>query len=179
VWCGTGGAHAKAVVAINKESKELRSGQFDALPGFEHWRLKFDGMGADKELGAARDYGLFEYAYQLMARAAGIVMMDCDLLKEGGRAPFITQRFDRHGGGGWHHMQTLCAMEHLDSELKGAHACSQLLLSISQLGLPCEDLDEAYRRMVFNVLARNCDNPTKKFSFLVREVDPIWRLAPA
>lgn len=179
VGTSAGGARAKAVVAINKETSEIRSGQLDAPPGFEHWLLKFDGMGKDEELGAGQDYGRIEYAYFLMARAAGIDMMDCDLLKEGGRAHFITKRFDRQGASGRHHMQTLCAMEHLDYKLKGTNAYSQLFLSIQKLGLGYESLEEAYRRMVFNVLARNCDDHTKNFSFLLREGEAAWRIAPA
>ena len=179
VGTSAGGARAKAVVSINSETQELRSGQLDAPPGFEHWLLKFDGMGTDKELGAGQDYGRIEYAYFLMARAAGIEMMDCDLLHEGGRAHFITKRFDRHGASGRHHMQTLCAMEHLDFKLKGTNSYSQLFLSIERLGLPYEDREEAFRRMVFNVLARNCDDHTKNFSFLLREGEMAWRLAPA
>nr|WP_295083702.1 type II toxin-antitoxin system HipA family toxin [uncultured Roseateles sp.] len=179
VGTSAGGARAKAVVAINSETQELRSGQLDAPPGFEHWLLKFDGMGQDKELGAGQDFGRIEYAYFLMARQAGIDMMDCDLLKEGGRAHFITKRFDREGARGRHHMQTLCAMEHLDFKLKGTNSYSQLLLSVERLGLPYEDREEAFRRMVFNVLGRNCDDHTKNFSFLLREGEMAWRLAPA
>lgn len=179
VGTSAGGARAKAVVAINSETQELRSGQLDAPPGFEHWLLKFDGMGKDKELGAGQDFGRIEYAYFLMARQAGIDMMDCDLLKEGGRAHFITKRFDREGARGRHHMQTLCAMEHLDFKLKGTNSYSQLLLSVERLGLPYEDREEAFRRMVFNVLGRNCDDHTKNFSFLLREGEMAWRLAPA
>ncbi len=179
VGTSAGGARAKAVIALNPDTREIRSGQLDAPPGFEHWLLKFDGMGADTELGASQDYGRIEYAYFLMARAAGIHMTDCALLTEGGRAHFITKRFDRWGASGRHHMQTLCAMEHLDYRLKGTHAYSQLFLCIQRLGLPYEDLEQAFRRMVFNVLARNCDDHTKNFSFLLREDERSWRLAPA
>ena len=179
VGTSAGGARAKAVVAIHKDTKALRSGQLDAPEGFEHWLLKFDGIGEDKELGASQDYGRIEYAYYLMARAAGIDMMPCDLLEEGGRAHFITQRFDRHGSTGRHHVQTLCAMQHLDYKLKGTHGYAQLFMTIKALGLPYEDMEDAFRRMVFNVLARNCDDHTKNFGFILREDERQWRLSPA
>jgi len=114
VGTSAGGARAKAVIAWNPETEEIRSGQMDAPEGFEHWLLKFDGMGKDRELGASQDYGRIEYAYHLMARAAGIDMAECRILKENGRAHFMTRRFDRSGGASKHHMQTLCAMNHLD-----------------------------------------------------------------
>ena len=179
VGTSAGGARAKAVIAINPITKELRSGQLDAPEGFEHWLLKFDGMGPDHELGSTQDYGRIEYAYHLMALDAGIDMTDCDLLQEGGRAHFITKRFDRHGTSGRHHIQTLCAMQHMDYKLKGTHAYSQLLMTVKALGLPYEALEETFRRMAFNVLARNCDDHTKNFGFILREGHRDWQLAPA
>jgi len=179
VGTSAGGARAKAVIALNPATQELRSGQVDAPEGFEHWLLKFDGLDEDKELGVSQDYGRIEYAYHLMARQAGIDMSACQLLHEGGRAHFITRRFDRHGSNGRHHLQTLCAMQHLDYKLKGTHAYAQLFLTIKSLGLPYEDLEEAFRRMVFNALGRNCDDHTKNFSFILREGERVWRLAPA
>lgn len=119
VGTSAGGARAKAVIALNPETDEIRAGQLDAPEGFEHWLLKFDGMGTDNELGTSQDYGRIEYAYHLMARAAGIDMTECRLLKENGRAHFMTQRFDRGAGNVRHHMQTLCAMDHLDYKKKG------------------------------------------------------------
>ena len=179
VGTSAGGARAKAVVAVHPESKELRSGQVDAPPGFEHWLLKFDGVGMDKELGASQNYGRIEFAYHLMACAAGIQMSECDLLEENGRAHFMTRRFDRHGSSGRHHIQTLCAMQHLDYKLKGVHAYEQFFLTMAQLGLPYEDRVEGFRRMVFNVAGMNCDDHVKNLSFLLPEDDPAWRLAPA
>ncbi|MFY2597020.1 type II toxin-antitoxin system HipA family toxin [Achromobacter xylosoxidans] len=178
VGTSAGGARAKAVVAWNPKTDELRTGQLDADPGFEHWLLKFDGMGADQELGASQDYGRIEYAYHLMARAAGVDMMDCRLLTENGRAHFMTRRFDRGDGHVRHHMQTLCAMDHLDYKLKGTNAYAQLFSVIQRMGLPYEAMEEAFRRMVFNVMARNCDDHTKNFSFRLQEGQP-WELAPA
>ena len=178
VGTSAGGARAKAVIALNRETHEIRSGQFDAPEGFEHWLLKFDGMGEDKELGASQAYGRIEYAYHLMATAAGIEMMPCELLEEGGRAHFMTKRFDREGGNVKHLMQTLCAMDHLSYKLKGANSYAALFLVLDQLGLPYEAGVEVFRRMAFNVMARNCDDHTKNFSFRLRKGHR-WELAPA
>ncbi len=178
VGTSAGGARAKAVIAWNPETEEVRTGQMNAPEGFEHWLLKFDGMGRDSELGSSQDYGRIEYAYHLMARAAGIRMTDCRLLKENGRAHFMTKRFDRGSGDVRHHMQTLCAMDHVDYKMKGTNAYSQLFQVIRQLELPYADMEEAFRRMVFNVMGRNCDDHTKNFSFLLRQ-GQAWELAPA
>ena len=179
VGTSAGGARAKAVIALHPETGEIRSGQLDAPEGFEHWLLKFDGMGVDQELGTSQNYGRIEYAYHLMARAAGIHMTPCRLLKENGRAHFMTQRFDREGQSGRHHMQTLCAMAHVDYKKKGTNAYAQLFHTLGQLALPYEDLEEAFRRMVFNVMARNCDDHTKNFAFLLRQGGTRWELSPA
>jgi serine/threonine-protein kinase HipA len=178
VGTSAGGARAKAVIAWNRSTNQIKSGQLQAPEGFEHWLLKFDGMGRDNELGMSQDYGRIEYAYYLMARRAGIDMMECRLLAENGRAHFMTRRFDREGGDVRHHMQTLCAMSHLDFKKKGANAYAQLFGTIAELGLPYEAMEEALRRMVFNVMGRNCDDHTKNFSFRLRKGHP-WELAPA
>lgn len=178
VGTSAGGARAKAVVAWNPTTQELHSGQLDAPPGFEHWLLKFDGVGQDRELGSSQDHGRIEFAYHLMARAAGITMTECRLLEENGRAHFMTKRFDREGPTTRHHVQTLCAMAHLDFRRRGTNAWAQLFLCMRQLGLPREDQLEAFRRMVFGVMARNCDDHTKNTSFVLRRGQP-WRLAPA
>jgi serine/threonine-protein kinase HipA len=178
VGTSAGGARAKAVIAWNPQTHEIRSGQVAAPAGFEHWLLKFDGMGKDTELGMSQDYGRIEYAYHLMAKAAGMNMTDCRLLQEGGRSHFMTRRFDRGDNNTRHHMQTLCAMAHLDYKRKGANAYSQLFNTIRELRLPYEDLQEAFRRMAFNVMGRNCDDHTKNFSFLLKQSQP-WRLSPA
>lgn len=178
VGTSAGGARAKAVIALNRETHEIRSGQFDAPEGFEHWLLKFDGMGEDKELGSSQAYGRIEYAYHLMATAAGIEMMPCELLEEGGRAHFMTKRFDRKAGNVKHHMQTLCAVDHLSYKLKGTNAYAALFLVLDKLGLPYEARVEVFRRMAFNVMARNCDDHTKNFSFRMRQGNR-WELAPA
>ena len=178
VGTSAGGARAKAVIAWNRNTDEIKAGQLDAPEGFEHWLLKFDGMGQDQELGASADYGRIEYAYYLMAKAAGLDMMECRLLHESGRAHFMTKRFDRDRGGVRHHVQTLCAMSHLDFKKKGVNAYSQLFATMRELKLPYEQKEEAFRRMVFNVMGRNCDDHTKNLSFRLRQGHP-WELAPA
>lgn len=178
VGTSAGGARAKAVIAWNRTTNEVRSGQFEAGEGFEHWLLKFDGIGKDLELGASGGYGRIEQAYYLMARAAGIEMMESRLLEENGRAHFMTRRFDREDGAVRHHMQTLCAMDHLDYKKKGTNAYSQLFLVMDKLGLPYEQKEEAFRRMTFNVMARNCDDHTKNISFRLK-ANETWALSPA
>jgi serine/threonine-protein kinase HipA len=135
-------------------------------------------MGLDNELGVSRDYGRIEYAYYLMAKQAGINMMPCRLLLENGRAHFMTKRFDRTDDGERHHLQTLCAMSHLDYKKKGINAYEQYFMTLVALGLPYEQKEEAFRRMLFNVMSRNCDDHTKNFSFRLRAGQP-WELSPA
>lgn len=178
VGTSAGGARAKAVIAWNPLTQEIRSGQVDAPEGFEHWLLKFDGMGKDNELGEPGGYGRIEYAYSLMAEAAGIDMTECRLLEENGRAHFMTRRFDREEKGIRHHVQTLCALGHLDYKKKGTNSYAQLLSVMKQLGLPYEQMEEAFRRMAFNVMGRNCDDHTKNFSFRLKQ-GGVWELAPA
>ena len=177
VGTSAGGARAKAAIAWNPATHEIRAGQFEVAPEFEHWLLKLDGLGADTELGVSQDYGRIEYAYYLMARAAGIAMSPSRLLEENGRAHFMTRRFDRDGNAR-HHVQTLCAMAHLDYRQKATHDVSQLFLTIDRLRLGYPATEEAFRRVAFNVMAANCDDHTKNVSFLLRE-ESVWELAPA
>jgi len=177
VGTSAGGARAKAVVAWNPKTAEIRSGQFEVPSGFEHWLLKFDGMGADRELGPTQDYGRIEYAYHRMALRAGIAMGSCRLLEEDDRAHFMAQRFDRDGNRK-HHTQTLCALSHLDFRQRATHAYEQLFIAIRRLELGDAALGQAFRRMVFNVVGRNCDDHTKNFAFLLKE-GAAWELAPA
>jgi serine/threonine-protein kinase HipA len=177
VGTSAGGARAKAVVAWNPVTAEIRAGQFHVQAGFEHWLIKFDGVGIDERLGVSQDYGRIEYAYHLMARAAGIAMSPCRLLEENGRAHFMTQRFDRDGNAK-HHLQTLCGLAHLDYRQKATHDVGQLLLTIDRLQLGYPAMEEAFRRTAFNVMAANCDDHTKNASFLLRE-GGAWELAPA
>lgn len=177
VGTSAGGARAKAVVAWNPDSGEVRSGQFRLEPGFSHWLIKFDGVGKDIELGSGAEYGRIEYAYHLMAKDSKISMSECRLLEEGPRAHFMTRRFDREGNRK-HHVQTLAAMAQLSHELKAAHAYEQYFMVVRDLKLGDLALKEAFRRMVFNVIACNNDDHTKNFSFLLRE-GGAWELAPA
>jgi serine/threonine-protein kinase HipA len=177
VGISAGGARAKAVIAWNPRTEEIRSGQFAVSEGFEHWLLKFDGIGEDLALGATGDYGRIEYAYHLMATRADITMEPCRLLSENGRAHFMTKRFDRDGNRK-HHIQSLCALQHLDYNQRATHAYEQYFLLIQKFGLGDGALQQAYRRMAFNVMARNCDDHTKNFSFRLKE-DGRWELAPA
>lgn len=181
VGTSAGGARAKAVVTWNPQTNQIRSGQFDAAPGFEHWLLKFDGVGKDMELGGTADYGRIEYAYHLMAKAAGINMADCRLMEENGRAHFMTRRFDREANEKntiKHHVQTLCAMDHLDYKQRATHAYAQLFMVIANLKLGDEAMSQAFRRMAFNVMAKNCDDHTKNFAFRLKQGES-WELAPA
>ncbi len=178
VGSSANGARAKAVIGWNPTTSEVRSGQFDLLPGFEHWLLKFDGMGQDLELGQSRDFGRIEYAYSLMAKAAGIDIPESRLLEENGRAHFMTKRFDREDDGTKHHLESLCAMDHLDFKKKSTHSYEQLFMAMRQLKLGHAADVEAFRRMAFNVMARNCDDHTKNISFLLPK-DGAWRLSPA
>ena len=178
VGTSAGGARAKAVIAWNPQTQEICSGQLDAPEGFEHWLLKFDGMGKDNELGEPGGYGRIEYAYHLMAKAANISMSECRLLEENDRAHFMTRRFDREGANIRHHMQTLCSLNHVDYKKKGTNSYSQLFTTMSALNLPYEQLEEAFRRMVLNVMGRNCDDHTKNHSFRLRQ-GSVWELSPA
>jgi serine/threonine-protein kinase HipA len=179
VGTSAGGARAKAVIAWNSATNEIRSGQVDVPEGFEHWLLKFDGIGKDNELGSSAQYGRIEYAYYLMAREAGIAMSESRLFEENGRAHFMTKRFDRGSSNRKHHIQSLCAMDHLDYKKKSTNSYEQLFLTIRKLAIGHDAEVEAFRRLVFNIIGRNCDDHTKNFSFLLREGINQWELAPA
>ena len=180
VGTSAGGARAKAVIAWNPATNEVRSGQVPADPGFEHWLLKFDGVSGnrDKELEDPKGFGVIEYAYYRMARDAGITMSECRLLVENGRSHFMTRRFDRSTGGEKMHMQSLGALAHFDFNLAGGYAYEQALYVIRQLGLGMRSIEELYRRMVFNILARNQDDHVKNIAFLMDKTGS-WSLAPA
>ena len=180
VGTSAGGARAKAVIAWNPITGEIRSGQVPFAPDFEPWLLKFDGVSAnhDKELNDPLGYGRIEYAYHLMARDAGITMSDCRLLEENGRAHFMTRRFDRGPSGEKFHMQSLCAIGHFDFNLAGAYSYEQAFQIARRLDLPQADLTELYRRALFNIITRNQDDHTKNIAFLMDRSGG-WRLAPA
>jgi len=182
VGTSAGGARPKAVIAYNPDTDQVRSGQLDAPDGFEHWLVKLDGVsgGPTREvdaLGPGGGYGRIEYAYHLMARAAGVSMTDCRLLPEGPRTHFLTRRFDR-GPGGRRHVLTLCAMAHLDFNLARTHSYSQYLATIDALGLGPDAREQAFRRLVFNVVGLNRDDHTKNVSFTADQGGQ-WELAPA
>ncbi len=177
VGTSAGGARPKAIIAVNDETGEVRSGQVDAPPGFQHWILKFDGV-RDQELDNPEGYGRIEYAYHLMTTAAGITMSPCRLMEEHGRAHFMTRRFDRLPDGGRLHLQTLCGLAHLDYNDPIAHSYEQAFQVCRELRLPYPDQEQLYRRMVFNAAARNQDDHTKNIGFLM-DRQGVWRLSPA
>lgn len=181
VGMSAGGARAKAVIAWNPDTDEVRSGQVDAPPDFQHWLLKFDGVSGnrDKEqLADPQGYGVVEYAYSLMAGAAGIEMMPCRLFDENGRRHFMTRRFDRPAGNAKLHMQSLAALRHYDFNDPRAYSYEQALLTIRALGLPMAAIEEQFRRMVFNLVARNQDDHVKNIAFLMDRAGN-WTLSPA
>ncbi len=181
VGTSAGGARAKAIVAWNRDTGKFRSGQADAEAGFEHWILKFDGVtdNRDRELADPLGYGRIEYAYHLMALAAGIEMYECRLQCEGGRTHFMTRRFDREfDTGGKIHMQSLAALRHFDYNDSGAYSYEQAIETIRELGLGMAVVEEQYRRTVFNLVARNQDDHVKNISFLMNRAGE-WRLSPA
>jgi len=177
VGTSAGGARAKAVIAINDQTGEIRSGQVDVPEGFEHWILKFDGI-KDNQLGEPAGYGRIEYAYHKMAKDAGINMEECGLVEENGRAHFMTKRFDRKPGNERIHMQTLCAIAHFDYNDPNSYSYEQLFQIMRKIRLPYADAREMYRRIVFNIAGKNLDDHTKNITFLLRE-NQSWRLSPA
>ena len=180
VGTSAGGARAKAVIAWNPETNEVRSGQVKAGTGFEYWLLKFDGVSGnkDKELEDPKGYGLIEYAYYLMALDCGIGISECRLFKENGRSHFMTRRFDRLATGEKLHMQSLCALAHYDFNMAGAYSYEQALLVMRQLQLPMQAIEQLFRRMVFNIVARNQDDHVKNIAFLMNKAGE-WSLSPA
>jgi len=177
IGTSAGGARPKAVIAYNEKTGEVRSGQTRAPEGFKHWLLKLDGV-SEVQLGATHGYGRVEYAYYLMALDCGIEMMPCRLLEENGRAHFMTRRFDREGSYTKHHIQTFCAMKHFDYNRVNSYSYEQLFQTMRELKLTYAEAEQMFRRMVFNVIARNCDDHSKNFSFILKQGDR-WRLAPA
>ncbi len=180
VGTSAAGARAKAVIAWNPTTNEVRSGQVASGLGFEYWLLKFDGVAGnrDHELDDPQGYGAVEYGYSLMARAAGITMTECRLMEENGRRHFMTKRFDRVDGGKKLHMQSLAALAHFDFNAAGAYSYEQAFQIIRQLGLPISTVEEQFRRMVFNILARNQDDHVKNIAFLMDKAGQ-WSLSPA
>ena len=177
VSTSAGGQRAKAVIAYNDTTGEVRSGQLDAAEGFDHWLLKLDGV-TNAVLGDPQHYGKIEYAYYKMALKAGIEMTECRLLEENGRSHFMTKRFDRKGGNEKIHMQTLCGMAHYDYKMLHAYSYEQAFQVMRRLRLPYGQAEQMFKRMVFNVIARNQDDHTKNISFLMDRTGT-WMLSPA
>lgn len=177
VGTSAGGARAKAVIAYNEQTGEVRSGQLISPKGFEHWLIKFDGV-TNEQLGDPKGYGRIEYAYYKMAIDSGIQMMPSKLLEENGRAHFMTKRFDRVANNEKLHMQTLCGLCHYDYNNPDAYAYEQAFQAMRQLRLPYSDAEQLYTRMAFNVVARNQDDHTKNISFLM-DKSGTWSLSPA
>ena len=180
VGTSAGGARAKAVLAWNQSTGKFRSGQVNAGEGYTYWLMKFDGVEQTKqsEISETLGFGRIEYAYSLMAKAAGIVMMPCRLHEEGGRAHFMTKRYDRADEGEKLHYQSLGAMMHFDFNSAGTYSYEQVLLTIKRLQLPMIDLEQQMRRSIFNVIARNQDDHVKNIGFLMNRRGQ-WRLSPA
>lgn len=177
IGTSAGGARAKAVIAYNPETGEVRSGQAQAPEGFSQWLLKFDGVD-DSQFGATSGYGRVEMAYYLMAADCGIEMMECRLIEENGRAHFMTRRFDRLANNEKLHVQTFCAMMHYDFNDIYSYSYEQLFQTMRMLRLTYPEAEQMFRRMVFNVMAQNCDDHTKNFAFTMNQSGE-WRLAPA
>lgn len=177
IGTSAGGARPKAVIAFNERTGDVKSGQTNAPKGYEHWLIKLDGV-SDIQLGSSQGYGRVEMAYYNMATACGITMMPSRLLEENGRAHFMTKRFDREGGSTKHHVQTFCAIKHFDYNLVTSFSYEQLFQTMRELRLPYPEAEQMFRRMVFNVLARNCDDHTKNFAFRLKK-DGKWELSPA
>ena len=180
VGTSAGGARAKAIIAWNQQTDEVRSGQVKAGKGFSYWLLKFDGVSGnrDKELDDPAGYGLIEHAYYHMAKKAGIGMEESRLFKENGRSHFMARRFDRTDSGQKIHMQSFCAMEHFDFKKAGAHSYEQALRTIRKLGMPMVAIEEQFRRMAFNIIGRNQDDHVKNIAFLM-DKSGNWSLSPA
>lgn len=177
IGTSAGGARAKAVIAFNPKTGRVKSGQVDAPAGFSHWLIKFDGV-TDTQFGASVGYGRVEMAYYLMALDAGIQMTESRLLEENGRAHFMTRRFDRTATGEKIHMQSLCGLRHFDFNQVGFYSYEQVFETMRMLRLTYPEAEQLFVRMVFNVLARNCDDHTKNFAFLMDQTGK-WTLSPA
>jgi serine/threonine-protein kinase HipA len=179
VGTSVGGARAKALIALDPRTEEVRSGQLPGDAGFQYWILKFDGVDDDtRDLGRSKGYGVVEFVYSQMASRSGIEMTECRLLEEGDRRHFMTRRFDRDDEGNKLHMQSLAALAHLDFNQPGAHSYEQAFQTIRRLGLPQQAMVEQFRRMIFNVVSRNQDDHVKNIAFLMGRTGQ-WSLSPA
>ena len=172
-----GGQRAKAIIAYNKDTGEVRSGQITAPEGFDYYLIKLDGVSAEAGFKETENYGRLEYSFSELGKRCGIDMTECSLIEENGRAHFLTKRFDRENGKKVH-MQTLCGIAHYDFKLQRGYSYEQAFNVMRSLRLPYSQAQEMFRRMVFNVVLRNQDDHTKNISFLM-DPDGKWRLSPA
>lgn len=177
IGTSAGGARPKALIAFNEKTGDVRSGQTKVPKDYEHWLIKLDGV-SDEQFGESSGYGRIEYAYYQMALVCGIDMMPCRLYEEGGRAHFMTKRFDRESGNVKHHIQTWCAMNHFDFNEVSSYSYEQLFQTMRELRFPYPAAEELFRRMVFNVIAKNCDDHAKNFAFILKKGEQ-WQLSPA
>ena len=180
VGTSAGGARAKAVIAFDPRSKQVRSGQTKLPPGFEHWLIKFDGVAFSGDWGIVdpKGYGLLEYSYSRIAKDCGVTMAECRLLQENGRSHFMTRRFDRDAEGRKRFVQTFAALQHYDYYDSGAHSYEQLFLTMKRLQVPAEAYEQQFRRVLFNLVGCNQDDHVKNFAFTMDRRGR-WDLAPA
>lgn len=176
IGTSAGGSRAKAIVAYNKETGEIRSGQVNAPEGFEHCLLKLDGV-TNAVLGDPQHFTSIEYSYYKLAKACRIDMMESCLLHDRDRRHFLTRRYDRTGNRKLHKV-SLCGLAGMDFNMAGAYSYEQMFSVMRVLGLKHSEAEQAFRRMVFNVIGRNQDDHTKNVEFLMNE-EGEWSLAPA
>lgn len=179
VGSSAGGARAKALIAWNEGTNEIRSGQLQLGPGYDYWLMKFDNVSknGDHGLEDKPEYTLIEYAYYLMAQACGIIMNECRIYESEGDHHFITKRFDRENDKKLH-MQSLGALAHISYQEPGVCGYELAAAYMREIGLTYKEIEQFYRRMVFNCLAVNQDDHVKNISFLMDKTGK-WRLSPA
>ena len=184
VGTSAGGARAKAIVAYNRSIDKFKTGQVDAGMGYEYYILKFDGIlnNKDKDKIDSIYSTRIEYAYYLMAIHCGIVMSPSELLIKDNMYHFMTKRFDRYvddsGIMRKIHMQSLCAINHLPFDKTRIFGYEQVVQIMKRMNMDYSDVEQFFRRMVFNVMARNQDDHVKNISFLMDKSGK-WSLSPA
>lgn len=172
-----GGQRAKAIIAYNSLTGEVRSGQVEAPDGFDYYLIKLDGVTAEAGFRETQNFGRLEYSFSKLVKECGIGMTECSIIEENGRAHFLTKRFDRKNGQKIH-MQTLCGLAHYDYRMPRAYSYEQAFNIMRALRLPYSQAQEMFRRIVFNVVVRNQDDHTKNISFLM-DKNGKWQLSPA
>ncbi|UUA75152.1 type II toxin-antitoxin system HipA family toxin [Cellvibrio sp. QJXJ] len=178
IGTSAGGAKAKAVIAWNDSTKEIMSGQGECKAGFEHYLLKLSGVSNDEHESDA-DTGRMEMAYHLMAVEAGITMMYSRLITDAdGVGHFMTRRFDRKDVDMKYHVQTYAAIAHQDRDPVGQCSYEHLFATARELGVGQPSITELFKRMVFNIIARNQDDHTKNHAFMM-DGDGQWSITPA